>query len=171
MKIHQSFALAMFFSLLAGCATQPKGPKLFTGAVLVVKSEGAITVPIDMPKDFVESLRNKVVALSKTELAKRGDLLEVETCAANTMKITQEITSVVMGENSAYKGSLLGIGGTRITNQEIVITTSVKVEDCVSSKILYRRDFDEEGKNPFEILKSLASDAISNAYEHQHKKL
>lgn len=169
--INKITAIAMFVFSLSGCVSAPTGPKLFTHATLVVKTDGIITVPTDLPKDFIETFRNRAFELSKSELIKKGDLALSEKCAAHTMKIMVEITSIIMSENATYSISFLGNKSTKNTGQKMSISTAVKIEDCANNKLLFDKEIVEDGENPVEILKSLASDNIKLAYKQQHQKI
>ena len=170
-NINKITTIAAFAFFLSGCVSAPMGPKLFTHATLLVKTDGVITVPADMPKDFIETFRNREFALLKSELIKRGDLVLSEKCAANTMKIIVEITSIIMSENATYSISFLGNKSTKNTGQKMSISTAVKIEDCANDKLLFDKEIVEDGDNPVEILKSLASDNIKLAYKQQHQKI
>lgn len=94
-----------------------------------------------------------------------------EKCAANTMKIILEVTSIIMSENATYSISFLGNKSTKNTGQKMSISTALKIEDCANDRLLFEKEIVEDGENPVEILKSIASDNIKLAYKQQHQKI
>lgn len=51
------------------------------------------------------------------------------------------------------------------------VSTSLKIEDCASGRLLADKEVVEDGENPVEILQSIASDNIKQVYKQQYKKI
>ena len=158
---------------LCGCATNSTDPKLnlYTGVRLIVKSDVVLKVPTDLPKEFIEISRNRLLAFSKNEVEKRGDLTLTENCSEKTMRVIQEITAITLGgETSDYKANWIVPGGTKKTEQNTNLSTSLRVEDCTTGKLLYSSDFEEKGSSFAKLLQEIAKDSIKYAYRNQYAK-
>jgi hypothetical protein len=163
------FASLLVALALAGCASKPTGPKLFDSANLVVKADGAITVPPDLSKDFVETIRSRTVLIAKSELAKQGDMTQADSCGPRVMKVVQDISAISMSQNLSASRGLFG-GVTQDTKQEVNISTSLRLEDCQTGKLLYSYDYAVTGNNPAQILQTLVEYNIYLAYRSQYQR-
>lgn len=161
--------VACLIMSLMGCATAPSGPKLFSRAKLIVKADGAITVPPDLPKEFVETIRARAMVISLEEMAKQGDMTITEECTSGTMKVSQDITAISMSQNQSSSRGFFG-GLTTDTKQQVSISTSLRLEDCRSGKLIYSYDYVENGVNPAKILQTLVSYNIYLAYYNQYPR-
>mgnify|MGYP003385364679 CR=1 FL=1 len=169
MKFFGVIAIAVAVATTAGCASKPTGPKLYNDVFLVTKADGVITVPVNLSKEFIESIRARAAKIAQTEVAQQGDMNIVESCGPKVMKVVQEITSVSMSENLVSSFGFFG-GVTQDTKQETRISTSMRVEDCQSGKLIFAYDFDKKGTNPAEILLSAVNHNISRAYRYQYPR-
>lgn len=151
---------------LTGCAIKPSGPKLYNNAILATKANNTLVVPSDLAKDFLETIRIRVEAITQVELLKQGDMGAVEVCGPQVMKFTQDITQVAMSQNVYAKRGFLG-GVTQDTKQAVTISTNLKIEDCLTGKILYSYDYTESGDNPMQVLQNLVSYNMYLAYQNQ----
>ena len=156
-------------AVLSGCAAQPTGPKLYERAFLVVKADGVITVPTDMSKKFVETVRSRAAAIAQAEFAKQGDMVAAQSCGEKTVRVVQDITAISMGLNTVASRGFFG-SVTQDTKQEVNIGTSLRLEDCLSGKLIYSYDYATSGNNPAQILQTLVSYNIYLAYYNQYKR-
>ncbi|MDD2724160.1 MAG: hypothetical protein PHH59_09100 [Methylovulum sp.] len=171
-SMKSTHALASGFVILtlaiAGCATSSSTPKLFNSANLVIKADNVITVPPELPKDFVETVRNRTVSITQAELVKQGDMNPVDTCGLKVMKITQDITAISMSQNQRARPLFFGV--TQDTKQVINISTSLRLEDCQTGKLLYSYDYAVKGNNAVQLLQKLVAYNIKLAYRNQYQR-
>lgn len=171
MQIKKLTTLILLSVALCACATKPIGLKLYTEVQLIVKSDDVLKVPTDMSKEFIETSRNRLFVFSKNEVEKQGDLKLTETCSTKTIRVIQEITAISLGgEMSDYKANWIVPGGTKKTVQNTNLSTSLRVEDCTTGKMLYSSDLNEEGSNFAKLLQEVAEDSIKYTYRKQYEK-
>lgn len=169
MRMNQVLLAAAAASVfMAGCASKPLGPKLFDGVYPIVTADRPITVPPDLPRNFVDTVRERAVAITKSEIAKQGDFTAVEACGARVMKVTQEITEISMGQNLVASRSIFSGSVNQDTKQQVSISTTLKLEDCITGKLIYSYDDTSEGNNPTQVLQNLISSNVSMAYYNRH---
>ncbi|MFA6498235.1 MAG: hypothetical protein WCV64_02755 [Desulfurivibrionaceae bacterium] len=101
-----------------------------------MKTDGAITVPPDVSKEFIETIRARAITITQDELAKQGDMTPVDACGPKVMKVTQDITAISMSQNLVVSRGFFG-AITQDTKQEVNISTSLKLEDCQTGKLIY----------------------------------
>jgi endo-alpha-1,4-polygalactosaminidase (GH114 family) len=155
---------------VAGCASKPLGPKLFDGVYPIVTADRPITVPPDLPKNFVDTVRARAVAITQSEIAKQGDFTTVEACGAKVMKVTQEITEISMSQNLVASRSFFSGSVSQDTKQQVSISTTLKLEDCHTGKLIYSYDYTSDGSNPTQVLQDLISYNVYLAYYNRYQR-
>jgi endo-alpha-1,4-polygalactosaminidase (GH114 family) len=136
---------------------------------LEVKSDGVITVPPDLSKEFVENIRSRADTVSKEEVSKQGDMKIIDACAPRTMRVLQKITSISLSQNLTASQSFFG-RVTQDTKQEVSISTALRIEDCDTGKLVYSYDYVANGTNPAQILQRLVNYNIYLAYYARYQR-
>lgn len=157
---------------LCGCAAVNRPPpvRLYDSAVLSVRSDGVITVPTDLSKEFIETIRARAAAMSLSELSTQSDLNSVGQCGPRTMRVRQEITAIAISQNVTASRSFISGNVSSDAKQDISITTSLRIEDCSDGRLVHSYDYTSNGTNPAQILSTLVSYNIYLADYYKHKR-
>jgi len=160
--------------LVSGCASfrgEP-GPKLYDNATISIVSDN-ILLPQTIDKDFTQIVIMRLNEFTKSEIERQGNLEVAPECAPRTLKITQEITSIVVSSISEVHTGFLPFqifrgSATATKGDDIAISTSTSVYDCESGKKLGAYDYTTNNPNPIDLLKYLAAVNVSFVYRYQH---
>ena len=162
---------------LLGCATISKepGPKLYDNATFSIISDNTLLVPQTTDsKDFMRIILTRLSEFTDTEIKEQGGLNVVPLCGPRTLKITQDIASIVVSSvNEVFIGRFLSylVKGlvTSTKNDDVSISINTSVVDCESGKKLGAVSYQSaRGKNPIDLLKELAALNVYYAYSYQY---
>jgi hypothetical protein len=176
------FLLFILIAVLSGCAVvrntiavfkRPPGPKLYDNAFIVVKSDNPLLLQKSSDKEFKELkhlvdkdmlriIHTRLNEFTEDELQSQGDLKVVTECKSRTLRITQDIASISSGSATNVKD------GQRLLSDNILVLISTTIDDCESGKRLIKFTNEGDGRDIIAIVKNIASDSVSRAYEYQH---
>lgn len=153
--------------LFAGCATRT-GPKLYDNAMLVVTTENAMLAQ-QQPRDsdFMRTLTLRLNEFTEAELAANGDLKSVKACGPRTMQIVQDLESLNIGNVTEVSGGFFRRSATAVKNDDVRMSIGTKVIDCATGAQLMKFSYQNNGPDPFEVLKKLARWNVREAYVQQ----
>ena len=173
--------LSFLIAAISGCS-HFKGtpePKLYDNAFIVIKNENTLVhqssdkelknLQESDDKEMMRIVRARLTEFTEDELVSRGDLKVVSSCQPRTLKITQDIESIIATSLAKVKlGWWFSASGEKSDDIQVSINTSI--EDCESGKKLAKFSEDNHGQDLISVLKDIASDNVSNAYKYQHAR-
>lgn len=173
--------LSFLIAAISGCShfKGSPSPKLYDNAFIVITNENTLVhqssdqelknLQQSDDKEMMRIVRARLTEFTEDELASRGDLKIVSSCQPRTLKITQDIESIIATSLAKVKlGWWFSASGEKSDDIQVSINTSI--EDCESGKKLAKFSEDNHGQDLISVLKDIASDNVSNAYKYQHTR-
>ena len=160
--------------MIFGCASYrgEPGPKLYDNATISIISNN-ILLPQIVDKDFTQIVITRLDEFTKSEIQGQGNLELTPECGQRTLKIIQDITSIVIGSVTEVRTGFLPFqifrgSATATKGEDIAISTIISVYDCESGKRLGTYNYTSNSQNPIDSLKYLAAWNVSFAYRYQY---
>ena len=168
----KTISLLILFSITAisGCAKSrgPMGPKLYDNAFVVIKSNATAVRTQTDDKDILRVTHTRLGEFTSDELVAQGDLKPVQTCGPRTLKITQDIQSLGTESAIIVKHKLFSTRTIGEQHDDFRVSINTTIEDCETGKRFETFTYDNHGIDLVEVLKTLASWNVAEAYRFQH---
>jgi len=163
--------------ILSGCAPMKRlqkatEPIRYDNTVISIVADNVLLFPKMTDKDFIPLLSTRLNDITKTEIAKQGNLKIISACEPRTLKFTQEITGITVNTvtdvNTGFFMFQIIRGSATSTKSDVIyINTVTTISDCETGKILGSYPYQSYGQNPVDILQSLAYYNVYYVYDHQ----
>lgn len=171
----------LLLTVISGCSTfrGPPGPKLYDHAFIVVNSDNTLLQQQSSDKelkelqqsggkDMLRIVRTRLNEFTEDELASQGDLKVVSVCGPRTLKITQDIVSISASSLTDIKVGFMGGSATGKKSDDVFVSISTTIEDCESGIKLVKYSYHNNGRELIAVVKDIASDNVSKAYDYQY---
>ena len=160
-------------ALLSGCMTMTttKGMKLYDNVVIEIITDNALLSPQNIDKDFIDKFHNRMIDLSESVIAKKGNFNIVSQCGPRTTKIILDVTNISIGN---YVRSSIGFwpgSSVAVEKNNFKINASSTLVDCVTGRKFGKDSYNEDGDDIMNVMKQIASNAMGDAYDFQFERI
>lgn len=160
-------AACVCIALGSGCSAIPRKPKppiAYSGIVVEMKTDHAIALPPSAEnKALLLSVAARIKEFTVERLTDDGELIPRDTCTPTGLRMTVDIVSLTITNDTEVSGSILRPKTTSKSTHEILLAQRTRVQRCDTGKVLVSSNEDYEEKDIARVISKAAEDVASAA--------